>query len=257
MILNRSDFRTLSDISSTSPEASSQQPPRHVAVIMDGNGRWARARGVPIAQGHYEGGEALQRCVSAALEHGVEYLTLYAFSLENWRRSGEEIEELTSLLQFYLRHRFDALDREGVRLRIIGEPERFGEELCAELHQAEEKTRNNKRLTLFLALSYGARAEIVCAARDLVSKVQQGALRLEDINEDVFSSALQTGDAPDPDIIVRTSGESRLSNFLLWQSAYAELIFLDVLWPDFSEADFAAVLKDYMQRHRRFGGRPA
>ncbi|WP_258036069.1 polyprenyl diphosphate synthase [Parasaccharibacter apium] len=230
--------------------------PRHVAVIMDGNGRWARARGVPIAQGHREGGEAVQRCVRAAMEHGVDYLTLYAFSSENWRRSGEEISDLTGLMQFYLRHRFRELDEQGVRLRIIGDPERFGVSFCRELRRAEEKTRHNTRLTLALALSYGSRAEIAGSARQLAERVRAGTLEPHEIDEALFASALQTHDMPDPDLVMRTSGESRLSNFLLWQSAYAELVFLDVLWPDFGEKDFAEAMMRYMRRQRRFGGRP-
>ncbi|MCX5617387.1 polyprenyl diphosphate synthase [Bombella sp. TMW 2.2543] len=230
--------------------------PRHVAVIMDGNGRWAQARGVPVVQGHREGGEAVQRCVRAAIEHGITYLTLYAFSSENWRRSGEEISDLTGLMQFYLRHRLKELDEQGVRLRIIGEPERFGASFCRELRRAEEKTRGNTRLVLSLALSYGSRAEIAGSARILAERVRAGTLAPQDIDEDMFASALQTHDVPDPDLVMRTSGESRLSNFLLWQSAYAELIFLDVLWPDFSEKDFAEAIQRYMRRQRRFGGRP-
>ena len=223
---------------------------------MDGNGRWARRRGVPVVQGHREGGEAVQRCVRAAMEHGVDYLTLYAFSSENWRRSGEEISDLTGLMQFYLRHRFRELDSQGVRLRIIGEPERFGESFCRELCRAEEQTRSNTRLTLSLALSYGSRAEIAGGVRRLAERVRAGTLNPQDIDEDMLSAALQTGDMPDPDLVVRTSGESRLSNFLLWQSAYAELVFLDVLWPDFGEKDFAEAMRRYMRRQRRFGGRP-
>ncbi|WP_268235200.1 polyprenyl diphosphate synthase [Bombella favorum] len=230
--------------------------PRHVAVIMDGNGRWARARGVPVAHGHREGGEAVQRCVRAAMEHGVPYLTLYAFSSENWRRSGEEISELKGLMRFYLRHRFRELDEQGVQLRIIGDPQRFGGNFYQELRRAEEKTRHNTRLTLSLALSYGSRAEIAGAARHLAEQVRAGTLDPGAIDETLFAGALQTYDVPDPDLVMRTSGESRLSNFLLWQSAYAELLFLDVLWPDFGEKDFAEAMKRYMRRQRRFGGRP-
>lgn len=231
--------------------------PRHMAVIMDGNGRWAQQRGLPTVQGHRAGGEAVQRCVRAAIQNGVKYLTLYAFSSENWRRSGDEIKDLTGLMQFYLRHRFKELDEQGVRLRIIGEPERFGAAFCKELRRAEDKTAQNTRLTLILALSYGGRAEIAASARALAEQVKAGTLQPEAIDEGCFASALQTHDVPDPDIVVRTSGEARLSNFLLWQSAYAELIFLDVFWPDFSEADFAEVLQHYKSRQRRFGGRPS
>ncbi|TPW36107.1 di-trans,poly-cis-decaprenylcistransferase [Oecophyllibacter saccharovorans] len=223
---------------------------------MDGNGRWARARGLPIAQGHHEGGEAVQRCVRAAIDAQVPYLTLYAFSSENWRRSEEEIGNLTSLLQFYLRHKLEELHSLGVRLHIIGEPERFGSTLCQELQMAEARTSANTKLTLSLALSYGGRAEIARAARALARKAADGLLPPDSITEEHLASALQTSGIPDPDVVVRTSGEHRLSNFLLWQSAYAELVFLDVLWPDFSERDFSRVVSCYAMRQRRFGGRP-
>lgn len=242
---------------SASDETEAEVTPRHVAIIMDGNGRWARKRGVPVAQGHKEGGEAVQRCVKAALKYGVPFLTLYAFSSENWRRSKEEVSELTSLLRFYLRHKLADLHRQGVRLRVIGEPAHFGAALCQELQRAEEKTAHNRRLTLLLALSYGGRGEIVNAARALACKVETGVLNVDDIDEAAFDASLQTHDVPDPDIIVRTSGEKRLSNFLLWQAAYAELMFLEKFWPDFQEDNFAEIITHYARRQRRFGGRPA
>lgn len=223
---------------------------------MDGNGRWARARGVPVAQGHHEGGEAVQRCVRAAIAQKVPYLTLYAFSSENWRRSEEEIGNLTSLLKFYLRHKLAELDQLGVRLRIIGEPERFGSTVCQELQRAEERTARNTNLTLSLALSYGGRAELARAARRLGERVRDGLLEPSEIDEAALAAALQTSGMPDPDVVARTSGEHRLSNFLLWQSAYAELVFLDVLWPDFGAPDFAEIVSRFARRQRRFGGRP-
>lgn len=238
------------------PDKCSNVAPRHIALIMDGNGRWAKRRKYSIAQGHKEGGEAVQRCVAAAIEHGIPYLTLYVFSSENWKRSEEEIGHLIALLRFYMRHKLDELHQMGVRLRIIGEPEHFGKTLSDELILAEKKTEHNKQLTLLLALSYGGRAEILEATKQLVGQVLSGDLTQEEITESAFNRVLRTHDVPDPDIIVRTSGERRLSNFLLWQSAYAELCFLDVLWPDFTQEDFATILKEYAGRQRRFGARP-
>ncbi|MXV44092.1 di-trans,poly-cis-decaprenylcistransferase [Saccharibacter sp. 17.LH.SD] len=243
-------------MSDASEGVSAARSLRHVAIIMDGNGRWARARGVPVAKGHYEGGEAVQRCVEAALKHDVPYLTLYAFSSENWQRSKDEVSDLTSLLHFYLRHKLDDLHRQGVRLRVIGDPQRFGPALHRELQRAEELTVENTRLTLLLALSYGGRAELVGAMKLLAQKVEAGLLKANEIDEDVIEGALQTHDVPDPDIIVRTSGERRLSNFLLWQSAYAELLFLEIFWPDFQDKDFTEIVRHYARRQRRFGRRP-
>lgn len=229
----------------------------HVAIIMDGNGRWAQSHGASVAYGHWEGAEAVQRCVKAAIAHNVKFLTLYAFSSENWKRSVEEINNLRALLRFYLRHKLSELHKQGVRLKVIGDPERFGESLCGELRAAEQKTSHNKTLTLTLALSYGGRSEILGAVRRLVQSVHDGTLLPEEINEEKLVARLQTAGMPDPDIIVRTSGEHRLSNFLLWQSAYAELLFLDVLWPDFRESHFDEIVGHYSERNRRFGGRPS
>ncbi|QHI96361.1 di-trans,poly-cis-decaprenylcistransferase [Aristophania vespae] len=223
---------------------------------MDGNGRWARSRGASVAYGHREGVEAVQRCVRAAIKQGVQFLTLYAFSSENWKRSEEEIGNLTALLRFYLRHKLSELHEQNVKLQIIGEPERFGKTLNKELQEAQDKTANNKVLTLTLALSYGGRAELVKATKLLIEEVVKGQLSLDDINEQHLSNCLQTASIPDPDILVRTSGEHRLSNFLLWQSAYSELLFLDVLWPDFQENHFSEIIDHYGRRNRRFGGRP-
>lgn len=229
----------------------------HVAMIMDGNGRWAHARKLPVAAGHRQGAEAVQDCVRSAIRQGVRYLTLYAFSSENWRRSAQEVGDLTSLLRFYLRHKLNELHEQGVRLRIIGEPERFEGALREELQRAEAKTLNNETLTLTLALSYGGRADIAQAARTLALRVSRGELDPASIDETLLAAALQTADMPDPDLVIRTSGECRLSNFLLWQSAYAELVFMDVLWPDFGEAEFLEALSRYAGRKRRFGGRPS
>ncbi len=230
--------------------------PAHVAIIMDGNGRWARARGLPRVAGHRAGAEAVRRAIRAAITHGVRWLTLYAFSAENWRRSPAEVLDLTGLLRHYLRSEIATLAAEGVRLAVIGEPGRFAPDIQADLEAAERRTAGNERLNLTIALSYGARAEIVAAARQAAVAIAAGSLEPEGLNEERFGRFLATAAMPDPDLIVRTSGEQRLSNFLLWQAAYSELVFLDVLWPDFAETDFAAALGEYTRRERRFGARP-
>jgi len=231
--------------------------PRHVAIIMDGNGRWARARGMPRVAGHRAGAEAVRRTIHAARAHGVTWLTLYAFSSENWRRPAGEVLDLTGLLRHYLRHEVSELAEGGVRLRIIGDRSRFGDELQAELADAERRTAHNTGFHLVMALSYGARGEIVAAARAAAAAAAAGRLDPAALDEAGFASLLATRGMPDPDLILRTSGERRLSNFLLWQAAYAEFVFLEVLWPDFCEADFAAALAEYARRDRRFGARPA
>ncbi|GBR03324.1 polyprenyl diphosphate synthase [Acetobacter oeni] len=231
--------------------------PKHVAIIMDGNGRWAASRGLPRAAGHKAGAEAVTRCLRAARANGVDYLTLYAFSSENWRREPSEVADLTGLLRFYLRHKVAELHREKVKIRFVGEVGRFGQDLCAEMARAEALTEGNSGLTLLLALSYGGRSDIVHAARALAQAVQCGDLAPDAITEDMLARYLLTAGVPDPDVIVRTSGEHRLSNFLLWQSAYAELVFLETLWPDFDEDCFTRVLNIYGRRERRFGARPA
>ena len=229
--------------------------PRHVAIIMDGNGRWAKQRGLPRAAGHKAGAEAVRRALQAAADHGVEVLTIYAFSSENWRRSEEEISDLTALMRFYLERELKTLEKERVRLKLIGDYSAFGPELVERLDRAVERTAGNDRLTLVIALNYGSRAEIAGAARKLATKVAAGALRPDDIDEQSIARELQTHDLPELDLLIRTSGEVRLSNFLLWQAAYAELLFLDTLWPDFDEQAFADALDLFAARERRFGGR--
>ena len=231
-------------------------PPRHVAIIMDGNGRWAAAHGLPRAAGHRAGAQAVRRTIERAIASGVTWLTLYAFSSENWRRPADEVLELTGLLKHYLRQELAELHAEGVRLRVIGDRARFDAETRAELDRAEAKTLGNARLNLNIALSYGARDEIVAAARAVAEAVQRGELTAADLDEAGFERFLSTAGMPDPDLLIRTSGERRLSNFLLWQSAYAELVFLDVLWPDFGTAEFDAALAEFARRERRFGARP-
>ena len=230
--------------------------PAHVAVIMDGNGRWAASRHLPRIAGHREGARAVRRTIDAAIQAGVGWLTLYAFSSENWRRPVTEVLDLTGLLRHYLRTEIAELKANGVRMRFIGDRERFDPDIQRDLAQAERDTTHNARLNLTIALSYGARGEIVAAARAAAEAIAAGKLAPEDLDETRFASFLSTAGMPDPDLIIRTSGEQRLSNFLLWQSAYAELIFLDVLWPDFSREHFDAALTDFARRERRFGARP-
>ena len=229
--------------------------PRHVAIIMDGNGRWAERRGLPKVAGHRAGAEAVRRTMRAAGEQGVEVLTLYAFSSENWRRPQEEIADLKGLLGYYLERELDTLAEEGVRLRLIGDHSAFGPELVARLDKAVARLSGNSRLTLVVALNYGSRGEIAAAARTLAARAASGELDPASIDEHLLGGELQTNDFPDLDLLIRTSGEVRLSNFLLWQAAYAELVFTPTLWPDFGERDFADALAQYAARDRRFGGR--
>ncbi len=230
--------------------------PAHVAIIMDGNGRWASSRGLPRVAGHREGTRAVRRAIEAAIENGVSWLTLYAFSSENWRRPSGEITDLTGLLRHYLRTEVAELRTNGVRLHVIGDRDRFEPDIRTELLAAERSTSANARLNLVIALSYGGRDEIVAAARALAEAVRAGGLAPDAVDEGAFARALFTAGMPDPDLVIRTSGEQRLSNFLLWQSAYAELVFQDVLWPDFGSSHFAAALAEFARRERRFGARP-
>ena len=229
--------------------------PRHVAIIMDGNGRWAEGRGLPRAAGHRQGAEAARKVLRAAGEAGVECLTLYAFSSENWRRPKSEISDLMGLLRYYIRAELDALHREGVKLRIIGDHKAFPADVARLVDQAVERTAGNSRMTLAIALNYGARSELVKAIRSLAARAADGEIDPEAIDEETVDSALDTAGLPPLDLLIRTSGERRLSNFLLWQAAYAELLFVDTLWPDFDGDCLRAALADYGRRERRFGGR--
>ena len=227
--------------------------PTHVAVIMDGNGRWAQAREMDRAAGHRQGAEAAMRAVRSAVELGVSYLTLYGFSSENWSRPAHEIDELMALLRRYLREEVEELDREGVRILFIGDRTRLAGDIVALAETAEERTRGNTRLTLVLALSYSGRQEIARAARRLARKTAAGDMDPDAIDEAALAGELFTANIPDPDLVIRTSGEQRISNFLLWQSAYAELVFVDTLWPDFSRDDFVSAVREFRRRERRFG----
>jgi undecaprenyl diphosphate synthase len=223
---------------------------------MDGNGRWAASRRLPRIAGHREGARAVRRTIEAAIRSGVIWLTIYAFSSENWRRPAGEVLDLTGLLRHYLRNELAELKDNGVRLRVIGDRSRFDPDIQNDLSGAEVETSANSRLNLTVALSYGARDEIVGAARRLAEAVRDRKLDPALIDEARFASVLATSGIPDPDLVIRTSGEQRLSNFLLWQAAYSELVFLDVLWPDFAAEHFNAALAEYARRERRFGARP-
>jgi undecaprenyl diphosphate synthase len=246
---------TLAD-ASRAPLAEQAAAPAHVAIIMDGNGRWAASRRLPRIAGHREGARAVRRTIDAAIRSGVSWLTIYAFSSENWRRPASEVLDLTGLLRHYLRTEIAELKANGVRLRVIGDPGRFDPDIQRDLVEAERATAGNSKLNLTVALSYGARAEIAAAARAAAEAALAGRLDPANLDEDRLSGFLATAGMPDPDLIIRTSGEQRLSNFLLWQAAYAELVFLDVLWPDFGPEHFAAALAEYARRERRFGARP-
>jgi len=228
--------------------------PHHLAIIMDGNGRWAGRRGKPRTYGHQAGAEVARSIVRAVAERGIPVLTVYAFSSENWRRPQYEVRRLMSLFRRALDREVDQLDDHGVRLKFIGRREAFSRSLQQGMCRAEELTRNNTRLTLNIAASYGGRADIANAARRLAEQVRNGQLAPESIDEESFALALQLGDQPEPDLFIRTGGERRLSNYLLWNLAYTELYFSDTLWPDFTETELDAALAEFRQRERRFGG---
>ncbi len=236
-----------------SPQTEASTPPRHVAIIMDGNGRWAKARGLPRIVGHQRGTEAVRRTVEAAGELGIDFLTLYAFSSENWKRPPAEVDDLMELLRLHLRRELARLHQNDVRIRCIGDRDRLAKNTVDLIEEAEDATRGNGGLTLVIALNYGAHAEILRAARALAEEVRAGRLASEDIDEDVFARQLHTTGVPDPDLVIRTSGEQRLSNFLLWQAAYAELVFMDTLWPDFTKDSLREAIHEFHRRERRYG----
>ncbi len=231
----------------------SPAPPEHVAIIMDGNGRWAKARNLPRAAGHQRGAEAVRRTVKASVDLGISYLTLYGFSNENWKRPTSEITDLMGLLRLYLRKEIAELNSEGVRIRFIGDRSRLADDIVSLIEMAEHRTKNNVRLNLVVAISYGGRQEITAAARQLVREALDGCIEPDSIDENALNDRLATAGIPDPDLLIRTSGEQRISNFLLWQSAYAELVFVDTLWPDFSKSDLEDAVREFQRRERRFG----
>jgi undecaprenyl diphosphate synthase len=233
---------------------ASFKAPRHVAIIMDGNGRWAAARGLPRGEGHRRGVEALRRTIRAAGDIGIEFVTIFSFSAENWSRPASEVHELMGLLRRFIRNDLAELHQNNVRVRIIGERQSLDPEIGRLLIEAEELTKNNDGLTLLVAFNYGARQEIARAARCIAEEVAKGSLEPAAVTIETIGRFLDAPDVPDPDLIIRTSGEQRLSNFLLWQAAYSELVFVPIYWPDFDRAALEAAIRDYQQRERRFGG---
>ena len=227
--------------------------PQHIAIIMDGNGRWAQAKGLTRTAGHKRGAEAVHRAVEGAVEEGIRYLTLFGFSSENWKRPAQEVRDLMGLLRFYLKSEIKKLNNEGIRLRIIGDRYRLEPDIVTLITEAEERTADNLRLDLTIALSYGSRAEIVLASQKIAEQVAAGKITPGDVSEELISSHLYTRDIPDPDLLIRTSGEHRISNFLLWQLAYTELVFIDKRWPDFNKEDFRVAISEFQSRERRFG----
>ncbi len=234
-------------------EIDGKRIPRHIAVIMDGNGRWAKQRSLKRIEGHRKGAQSVREIVRACREIGVRYLTLFAFSVENWQRPREEVTALMVLLREYLLSELEEMLENGISLRSIGNVEALPPLIRETLAEIEDKTKGNDRMTLTLALSYGGRDEIVTAAREIARRSRAGTLKEEEITKETFSHFLFTAAMPDPDILIRTSGEYRISNFLLWQMAYTELYFTDVLWPDFSREHLLRAIADYQNRERRFG----
>jgi undecaprenyl diphosphate synthase len=241
----------------TASTAALAQAPRHIAIIMDGNGRWAKQRSRPRTFGHSEGVEALRRTVEAAGELGVRYLTVFGFSTENWRRPVEEVNALFDLLRLYVARDLDRLVKEGVRVHVIGAREELQPDLKRIIEDAEARTRHNDKQHLIIAFNYGGQDEIARAARRIAEDVAAGKLAPSDVTIERFDSYLDTADWPPPDLLIRTSGELRLSNFMLWQAAYTELVFVDVLWPDFDKAALQSAIDLYNRRERRFGGAEA
>ncbi|MBS4049205.1 MAG: isoprenyl transferase [Alphaproteobacteria bacterium] len=234
-------------------QALAPSPPRHIAIIMDGNGRWAKARGLPRNLGHRQGIDTVRDVVRACRNLRIEYLTLYAFSSENWKRPETEVAGLMDLLRLFIRRELEDLARNGVCIRMIGDRSKLAPDIVQLIADAEAKTRDNRTLTLTIALSYGGQDEIVAAARRIAEQVAAGKLQPSEITAQVLENNLETAGIPDPDLVIRTSGEQRLSNFLLWQTAYSELIFIDKLWPDFSAQDLADAVAEFHRRERRYG----
>jgi len=242
------------DPKSADPAGEDLAGPRHVAIIMDGNGRWAKARGMPRTVGHRAGVQALKRTVEAAPRLGVECLTVFGFSTENWRRPAQEVSDLMGLIKLYVQTDLDRLAREGVRVRILGSREGLSPDILEIVERAEARTAHNEGFTLQVAFNYGGRADILEAARRFAFVVQSGQASPADLDEGAFSRLLGTAESPPLDLVIRTSGERRLSNFLLWEAAYAELVFQDVLWPDYGGEALAQAIEEFRGRDRRFGG---
>ena len=228
--------------------------PRHVAIIMDGNGRWATKNSLPRSAGHRKGANTVQMAVEVCCRLGISHLTLFAFSSENWKRPESEVQTLMGLLRFYLRDEIDKLFDAGIRLRVIGDRQKLEEDIQTLIHLAENRTKINNKLNLSVALNYGGRQEIVQAVKKIVTDVTFEKFDIDNLDEQKFETYLETVGIPEPDLLIRTSGERRISNFLLWQCAYSELVFVDTLWPDFEEQDFLLAIKEFSERDRRYGG---
>jgi undecaprenyl diphosphate synthase len=246
--------RLMQSLREGTPSADLGEAPPHVAIIMDGNGRWAKARGLPRSLGHRAGVAALKRVVEGAPALGVERLTVFGFSTENWRRPAGEVSELMRLLKTYVRSDLERLRREGVRVHILGRRTGLPADILDTIENAERSTERNDRFHLQVAFNYGGQADILDAARRFAEAVRTGEARPEDLDEDMFQGYLSTSGGPPPDLIIRTSGEQRLSNFLLWEAAYAEFVFQDVLWPDYGPQDLKAAIEEFRTRERRYGG---
>ena len=227
--------------------------PKHIAIIMDGNGRWAEARNLPKVMGHKQGVESVRNVVKACLKMGIKYLTLYAFSTENWKRPDYEVKALFQLLENFIDKEFELFHKKNIRFRVIGERQKIQRDLLAKIEGLEKDTEHYTSLTVNIALSYGARQEILNAVKNLAEEVSGGRLKAKDIDENIFSERLYTAGQPDPDLLIRTSGEMRVSNFLLWQISYAELYVTQKFWPDFGEQDLKDAIEEYGKRERRFG----
>ncbi len=227
--------------------------PKHVAIIMDGNGRWAKARSLPTIAGHRAGAKAVEEIIGRAAEIGIEYVTLWAFSSENWKREQEWVEELMGLLRWYLQHSIDKLIKNNVRVKVIGDRSAFAKDLQDMIGSVEDRTQENTGITVILALSYGGRDDIRRATQKIAADIKSGALQPEDITEDLISQILDTKFCPDPDLLIRTSGELRVSNYMLWQMAYTEYVFVDCFWPDFGAKQLDVAIEQYSKRHRRYG----
>ncbi len=242
---------------SIAPRPATPDPspgPQHIAIIMDGNGRWAKSRGLPRIAGHRRGADAVRKVIRGAGELGVPVLTLFAFSTENWTRPADEVSDLMGLLRHYLRNELEELGRNGAKLRVIGDRDRLAKDIQKDISDAETRTRANTRIDVNICINYGARDEILRATRNLARKVAAGELAVDKIDEASFERELLTAGVPDPDLLIRTSGEQRISNFLLWQCAYAELVFVDTLWPDFGKEHLEKAIAEFRKRERRYGG---
>ena len=235
-------------------EETELRVPEHVAIILDGNGRWATRRGLPRSMGHAEGCKTLERMVEVASDMGIRYLTVYGFSTENWKRSAEEVDALMNLFRYYMKRIIKIAQRGNVRIRMIGEKSRFAPDIIAGIDEMEASTKDNTGMTFVIAINYGGRDEITRAVRHMMADAKNGVLAPEDVTEQTVTSYLDTADFPDPDLLIRTSGELRLSNYLIWQCAYTEIYVTDVLWPDFSKEELERAVAAYNKRDRRFGG---